>query len=56
MNEADWDREEGEKRSVGERHRRSEGGLSVLFARRAVIDIRNPAEPAVELMQKSMNQ
>lgn len=36
----DWDRQEGEKRSVGERHRRSEGGLSVLFARRAVIEYR----------------
>lgn len=32
--------EEGEKRSVDERHRRSEGGLSVLFARRAVIEYR----------------
>lgn len=32
--------EEGEKRSVSERHRRSEGGLSVLFARRAVIEYR----------------
>lgn len=32
--------EEGEKRSVSERHCRSEGGLSVLFARRAVIEYR----------------